>query len=157
MTEQETLTGAGASVMFGLTGFRLIKVGELAMTVAERALEPLDVTPRQLHVLATLAADGSLSQQDVSRRLGIDPNVLVGVLDELERKGLAERRRNPADRRRHLIAVTPDGQTVLRDGFARLGAADAEFVAGVPAAELDALRAVAARLLATHPSPIKRR
>ena len=156
MTQREA-TGAGASVMFGLTGFRLIKIGELAMSVAERALEPLGVTPRQLHVLGTLAADGSLSQQDVSRRLGIDPNVLVGVLDELEHKGLAERRRNPADRRRHLIAVTPDGQALLRDGFARLAAADSAFFAGVPAADLHVLRAVATHLLATHPAPIKRR
>ena len=52
---------------------KLIKLGELAMTKAERALEPLGVRPRHLNVLAALAADDSLSQQDVSRRLsGVD-------------------------------------------------------------------------------------
>ncbi len=138
------------------TGYRLIKVGELALATAERALEPLGIKPRQLNVLATLAADATLSQQDVSQRLGIDPNVLVGVIDDLERRGLAERRRNPRDRRRHVIIVTPAGHRLLAEGAARLDAAEAEFFAGVSDADQAVVRRVTAYLIDKHPPVIKR-
>src|SRR5690242_10917738 len=108
------------------TGYRLIKLGELLLADAERTLEPLGVRPRHFNVLATLAEDETLSQQGVSRLLGIDPNVMVGVVDDLERLGLAARRRNPADRRRHVIALTSRGRKVLRDGAALLDAAEAK-------------------------------
>ncbi|WP_433133748.1 MarR family winged helix-turn-helix transcriptional regulator [Micromonospora sp. CA-240977] len=154
--QQPAGTTSPGSAMSGRTGFRLIKLGELAMVTAERALEPLGVRPRHFNVLATLAADDTLSQQDVSRLLGIDPNVLVGVIDELEKQGLAERRRNPQDRRRHVVALTAAGRQVLRDGAALLDEAEAAFFAEVPAAELAVLHEVAARLLARHPAPMKR-
>lgn len=142
--------------MYERTGYRLIKLGELAMATAERALEPLGVRPRHFNVLATLAADPTLSQQDVSQLLGIDPNVLVGVIDDLEEQGLAERRRNPRDRRRHMVTVTQAGQQLLADGAARLDAAEAEFFAGVAEADLAVVRRVAAQVIEAHPSPLKR-
>jgi DNA-binding MarR family transcriptional regulator len=159
MTSQETAdrdAHPGESAMAGRTGYRLIKLGELAMTVAERALAPLGVKPRHFNVLATLAGDESLSQLDVSRLLGIDPNVMVGVIDELEKNGLAERRRNPRDRRRHVVAPTRAGLDVLRDGAARLDVAESAFFASVSPGELAVLQTVAARLLSEHPAPVKR-
>jgi DNA-binding MarR family transcriptional regulator len=138
------------------TGYRLIKVGELAMVTAERALAPLGIRPRHFNVLASLAADESLSQQEVSRLLGIDPNVLVGVIDELEQQGLAERRRNPRDRRRHVVVVTAAGRRMLKDGAARLDQAEAAFFAPVPEDDLAVVHEAAGRLLAAHPLPPKR-
>src|SRR5690606_33219377 len=141
--------------MYERTGYRLIKVGELAMATAERALAPLGVKPRHFNVLATLAGNASLSQQDVSHLLGIDPNVLVGVIDDLGERGLAERRRNPKDRRRHVVAVTPAGQRLLADGAARLDAAEQDFFAGVADADLAVVRQVTAHLIGAHPPPVK--
>lgn len=156
VTEQVEQAGPARSAMSDRTGYRLVKLGELVMVTAERALAPLGIRPRHFNVLASLAADESLSQQEVSRLLGIDPNVLVGVIDDLERHGLAERRRNPRDRRRHVVAVTAAGQRVLREGAARLDQAEAAFFTAVPAADLAVVHEVAARLLASHPSPPKR-
>jgi len=158
LSEVEPRTGQRPqrSPMYERTGYRLIKVGELAMVTAERALAPLGVKPRHFNVLATLAADATLSQQDVSHLLGIDPNVLVGVIDDLEREGLAERRRNPKDRRRHVVAVTPAGQQLLAEGAARLDAAERDFFAGVDEADLAVVRQVTAHLIETHPPQVKR-
>ena len=66
--------------------------------------------------MLSFAATEPLSQQDIARRLGIDPTVLVGVVDELERRSLVERRRDPADRRRYLLVVTGDGTELLASG-----------------------------------------
>lgn len=158
VSEVETATGEPRrqSPLYERTGYRLVKVGELAVATAERALEPLGVKPRHFNVLATLAADTTLSQQDVSQLLGIDPNVLVGVIDDLERRGLAERRRNPRDRRRHVIIVTPDGRRLLAEGAARLDAAEAEFFAGVTEADQEIVRRVTGYLINKHPPLIKR-
>ncbi|WP_424639348.1 hypothetical protein [Embleya sp. AB8] len=67
-----------------------------------------------MHVLESLLAYDSLSQQDVSRVFGIDPNVLVGLLDDLEALGCAECRCNPHDRRRHVFHVSPPVSRWLR-------------------------------------------
>jgi len=115
------------------TGYRLVKLAEMLLVLADRTLEPLGVRTKHVHILETLLADDSLSQQDVSRLLGIDPNVLVGVLDELEARGFAERRRNPKDRRRHVIQVTEAGRALVAESTRALDRAEEEFFAVLPA------------------------
>lgn len=132
------------------TAYRLVKLGERLMAVAENALAPLGIRPRHLNVLATLAADESLSQQEVSRLLRIDPNVMVGVIDDLEELGLAERQRNPKDRRRHVVVLTAAGQKVLQDGTALLDEAEVKILSPLSAEERRVLHDVAGRLLDAH-------
>jgi DNA-binding MarR family transcriptional regulator len=159
MTSREVQEQAERSAWFPAaaryTGYLLTKLGEMAAIGATRTLEPLGVRLRHFYVLAALAADNSLSQRDVSRLLDIDPNVLVGVIDELEKQGLAERRRNPRDRRRHVVVLTPAGQRVLREGNARLDEAEADLRAHMTAEELAVVRTVAERLLAEHAAVTK--
>jgi DNA-binding MarR family transcriptional regulator len=133
------------------TGYRLIKLGELVMAAAERALEPLGVRPRHFNVLTVVAANPTISQQDLSRRLNIDANVMVGVIDELERAGLARRLRNPADRRRHVVELTKAGLDILRRGQRLLDGAEAELFATLSDRDLTKLDDIAGRLLAANP------
>ncbi|MDI2126402.1 MarR family winged helix-turn-helix transcriptional regulator [Yinghuangia seranimata] len=132
------------------TGYRLVKLGDAMLSLAEETLAPLGVKSKHVHVMETLLTYDGLSQQDVSRILGIDPNVLVGVIDELEDRGFAERRRNPEDRRRHLVHVTDAGREAVETSRRLLGAAEEAFFAVLDPAEVDTLRDASDRLLAAH-------
>lgn len=141
------------SLLRSMTSFRLIKLGKLVSAAAEVALDPIGVKPRQYSVLATIASQESLSQQDMSRLLEIDPNVMVGVIDDLEQLGLAERQRNPRDRRRHVIVLTRAGRDALRRGLATQAAFEADVLSSLSPADREALAAITGRLLDALGSP----
>ncbi|NYI03510.1 MarR family winged helix-turn-helix transcriptional regulator [Allostreptomyces psammosilenae] len=66
-------------------------------------------------VLKMLAAVGPCSQQALSEELRIDRSVMVGVCDDLERRGLVRRERNPRDRRSYAVTITDAGRGRLAD------------------------------------------
>jgi len=80
---------------------------------SEHLLAPSGLRPR--HVVAlTLLNEGSASQQDLAEVLQLDPSNVVGLLNELEDDGLVVRRRDPADRRRHIVEISERGASQLR-------------------------------------------
>lgn len=73
------------------------------------------LTPHHFGVLLVLDQLGAASQQQLSRGVGVDPRNAVGVIDLLEQRNLVERRPDPADRRRHAIALTRAGRAAIQD------------------------------------------
>jgi DNA-binding MarR family transcriptional regulator len=71
--------------------------------------------------LAIIDANPGMSQQELSRVVGLDKSVAVQIVDELEERGFAQRERSKVDRRRHLLTVTPEGQAFLDKMFAVVG------------------------------------
>jgi DNA-binding MarR family transcriptional regulator len=69
--------------------------------------------PGCMGVLQVVAAREPVSQREVSEALLLDPSDVVTLVDILERAGLVERRRDPADRRRYALEVTPRGQLAV--------------------------------------------
>jgi DNA-binding MarR family transcriptional regulator len=69
--------------------------------------------PIQFAVLTVLRHNPGLRQSQVSFALGIKRTNFVPLLDELERKGLAERRRVPGDRRSAALFLTKAGTATL--------------------------------------------
>ncbi|UGQ10231.1 MarR family winged helix-turn-helix transcriptional regulator [Yinghuangia sp. ASG 101] len=132
------------------TGYRLVKVGEMLLALAEAELGRIGLKPKHVHVMESLLAYDGLSQQDVSRMLGIDPNVLVGVIDDLEARGFAERRRNPEDRRRHLVHVTDAGREAVETSRRILGDAEDAFFRVLTDDETAVLRTASDKLLTAH-------
>jgi DNA-binding MarR family transcriptional regulator len=66
-------------------------------------------------MLSHLAASEGQSQQALSIALGIHRSAVVALVDDLEHRGLAERRRDPLDRRAYTLYLTPPGRAVLAD------------------------------------------
>jgi DNA-binding MarR family transcriptional regulator len=106
---------ASADGPAGSLPFLLAQVGaHAAMKFAER-LEGIDLSPPHAGLLARLRRAGGQSQQDVAESLGMHPSRIVALVDELENKGLIERRANPDDRRVYALFLTPAGEKALRD------------------------------------------
>jgi DNA-binding MarR family transcriptional regulator len=98
-------------------GFALVLVQlgfHLARTYGE-ALAPLGLEQRHAGMLARLAANEGKSQQALGELLGLNATRMVFLVDELEQRGLVERRRNPADRRSHALYLTDLGRDTLRE------------------------------------------
>jgi DNA-binding MarR family transcriptional regulator len=91
----------------------LHKLGTEVLERAEDPLAALGLSPRQYSLLAVLESDQPESQLELAALCGLMPAQVVPVLDELETRGLAERRRSEADRRRSVVRLTGDGRTLL--------------------------------------------
>jgi len=94
-------------------GYLLAFVAERATERFEREIARHGIRSKHAQVLLLIDAEGPMSQRDVGRRLRIDKSPMVGLLDDLERLELAERRRSDADRRVQAVNLTEDGRDVL--------------------------------------------
>ncbi len=73
----------------------------------------LGQTLKELAALSYLRDMGETSQQAMVEGLCIDANYCVLLLNDLESSDLVERRRDPSDRRRHLVSMTAKGARAL--------------------------------------------
>ncbi|GAA4746879.1 hypothetical protein GCM10023350_34520 [Nocardioides endophyticus] len=98
------------------------------------ALEPLRIEPRHFGVLTTVTALGPVAQAELGRQLGVSGASVVQMIDDLEARGLVERRRLETDRRTQVLHLLPEAGDVLAEAAriadetvaGRLGALDAE-------------------------------
>ena len=94
----------------------LFLLKRLGFTGKERTIEAYagsGLTPYHHAVLSVLDEGSRETQGSIADALGYDRGQLVGFLDDLEERGLVERRRDPADRRRHTVRMTPSGREEL--------------------------------------------
>ncbi|MCS6835754.1 MAG: MarR family winged helix-turn-helix transcriptional regulator [Anaerolineae bacterium] len=73
-----------------------------------------DISGLQMGVLKVLQHSGDNTLSDLSKKMVLDPSTLVPTIDGLERKGYVFRQRDPQDRRRVQISLTPDGAECVR-------------------------------------------
>src|SRR6266540_6156282 len=104
-TPERTGSTGSTVLIFRLARMSGYRLGE--------ALAALEMRTHEFAVLHHLHQAGPLSQQELGSALRINPSNLVGMLDALESDGLIVRPRDPADRRRHLVGLTPAGQRRL--------------------------------------------
>jgi DNA-binding MarR family transcriptional regulator len=95
------------------TAFLMKRLGHLVKERSMEAYEAVGANPFYYSVLAVLEEGARDTQAKIADALGYDRSWLVGLLDELEAAGLIERRRDPEDRRRHLVSLTPAGKKKL--------------------------------------------
>jgi DNA-binding MarR family transcriptional regulator len=94
-------------------GYLLTYIAEHATERFEAAVREHGIKSKHASVLVVVDAEGPMSQRALGRRLRIDKSPMVGLLDDLERLGLAERRRSDEDRRVQAIHLTPKGRRVV--------------------------------------------
>jgi DNA-binding MarR family transcriptional regulator len=116
-------------------GLLLARHGQFVSIQIRKAMASTGLTPRHRQVLVDLSERGPTSQQALLETLAVDPSVLVSILNDLERQGLAERRRDPADRRRHIVEMSSKGCDVLRRIENAVSRAEAELFADLDLAD----------------------
>jgi DNA-binding MarR family transcriptional regulator len=98
------------------TGFLLARMGHVAAKQFAERLSALGITTRMWGALNVLDVEGPTTQQFLGRCAGIDPSSMVATIDDLEARGLVERRPHPSDRRAHSLHMTDKGREVLTRG-----------------------------------------
>jgi MarR family transcriptional regulator, lower aerobic nicotinate degradation pathway regulator len=93
--------------------FLLKRLGFAAKDRSMKAYEQTGLHPYHYAILLILDEGSRDTQGSIADALGYDRGQLVGLLDELEEQKLVERRRDPNDRRRHLVRLTPEGSRTL--------------------------------------------
>lgn len=132
----------------------LLKHAQLNFSLSgARALEPLNITSRQLAVLVVLDAAEPLSQLDAAKELGVDRTTMVALVDELEDKGLVERRRSPDDRRKNIVELTEKGTKTLAAGERRRRETERTFLADLTPIEAELFVRILKKLAADAETP----
>jgi DNA-binding MarR family transcriptional regulator len=125
----------------------------LGFAAKQRALDEYEQTglgPYHHAVLTLLDEGVPETQAAIADSLGYDRGTLVGLLDELEERGLVERKRDPDDRRRHVVRLTADGKRTLGQLRALSTRLEDEFLAPLGAEQRATLHALLLELAERH-------
>ena len=121
-------------------GLLLALLGQDAMRRLRAAHDAVGLTPRQFQLLGLLDDEGPLGQRELGERMGVDPSILVTMLNPLEESGFLTRQRDAADRRRHIVVLTDTGtEQLIRAARAQREAED-ELFAGLDSGQREELR-----------------
>src|SRR5881398_3850767 len=124
------------------TIFLLKRLGMAAKEQTIGAFDDAGLHPYHHAILAVLDEGSRETQGAIADALGYDRGQLVGLLDELEERGHVERRRDPADRRRHIVRLTPDGKRALAELRKLARELESEFLASLDEDERAQLHAL---------------
>ena len=108
-----------------------------------------EVTSVQFGVLNVLARTPGASQQQLVERLDLDRSTIADIVARLERRGLIERIRDGADRRRNVLHLTRLGENELEALLPRVARVDEVLTQGLGDSEKAELRRLLSILLAS--------
>ena len=110
MPEKPAADPRGASS----SAFLLAQVGAHAAAKFAERLEATGLVPAHAGILRMVQRSEGLSQQTLGGELGVLPSRLVVLIDELQERGLIERRDHPTDRRSYALYLTDKGRETLK-------------------------------------------
>jgi DNA-binding MarR family transcriptional regulator len=130
--------------------FLLKRLGFAAKSRSLDEYERFGLSPYHHAILALLEGSAPETQAEIADALGYDRGTLVGLLDELEEQKLVERKRDPDDRRRHLVRITAEGKRTLGKLRALSRRLEDEFLAPLDAEQRGQLHSLLLALAARH-------
>jgi DNA-binding MarR family transcriptional regulator len=126
----------------------------LSRDVYRRATEDLiGIRLKQFIALDYLREQGGTTQQQLGDTLHLDKNNCVILLNDLEEDGYVARRRDPTDRRRHLVEMTPEGEKAVEEAEEKLETLEDEVIGALTAQERATLRDLLAKALGCVTAP----
>jgi DNA-binding MarR family transcriptional regulator len=126
----------------------IVLLTQLARVVYRRStVELVGMRIRELGALAYLRDHQQASQNTLSKGLSIDANNCVLLLNELEAMHYVERRRDPLDRRRHLVELTTEGRVALERAELAQGSVEDEILSALSPQERSVLQQLLSRAL----------
>lgn len=123
----------------------LVRIGDEMAARGQQALEELGINGRDYTALAVIADDEPRSQLELARMMGKAPALCVALIDDLEAAGLAQRVRDPNDRRRSIVSLTPAGEQLLERADAIADEVAANVLDGLSGDEVAAFAGLARR------------
>lgn len=108
--------------------------------------ELLGMKLKEFMVLTWARDHDNVTQQELETALMVDANAVVLLLNDLESAGLLVRRRDPADRRRHLVEVTRSGLAALERAQKAREGLEEEMLSGFSREEREKLMGLLARV-----------
>lgn len=129
-------------------GFLITRVHTRMHREFMAALEPLRIEPRDFGALTALQAMGPVSQAQLARHLGVSGASMVQIVDDLEKRGLLERRRLPTDRRTQVLHPLPEVPAVLAAAAGVAGELTDAIFGGLSRARMKRLVVLLQRLVA---------
>ena len=124
-------------------------ITQLGRVIYRRATEEvIGMRLKQLIALDHLRSNDSCLQQGLGQMLMLDPNNCVLLLNDLDKSGYVERLRDPADRRRHIVQITPEGRRALEEAEAKLETLEDEVLCNLNKGERAELHGLLVKALA---------
>jgi DNA-binding MarR family transcriptional regulator len=139
-----------AKELVASSGFLLARLG---LAFKSRALERIEQEGFEAHhysVLAMLGEGVRETQSTIADALDLDPSRLVALLDALEERGLIVRQRDPQDRRRHVVKITPAGKRQLQRLRTIAKQVEDEFFAPLPPEDRATFHELLSQLACAH-------
>jgi len=125
-----------------------VLVTQLSRVIYRRTSEELlGMRVKEFASLAVLREHSPITQQELGEVLYVDANNLVLLLNELEAREFAIRRRDPADRRRHLVEITVGGRKALDAAEQGIESVEDDVLAPLTRHERAELRQLLAKVL----------
>jgi DNA-binding MarR family transcriptional regulator len=101
----------------------------------EPALQAHDISMWGYVVLTALAEQPVRTQAALAQAINADKSRIIGVLDDLQQRELIKRQPDAADRRVHLLSLTPAGDRLRRSVEAAIRGSEEEVLAALPPAD----------------------
>jgi MarR family transcriptional regulator, lower aerobic nicotinate degradation pathway regulator len=149
-TESDAMTNCVPAELLGSPLFLLVRMGFAIKARAMDEFERTGFSPYHHSVLALLDEGARTTQAAIADALQLDRGMLVGLLDSLEEQGLVERRRDPNDRRRHVVTLTAAGRRQLRKFRGIISGLEADFLAPLSEEDRAALLVLLSQMAAHY-------